>query len=388
MSFALALTSLFVTQDYRPSTPVEIYTAPMVAPTNILGMGGAAQALATGSGAMLLNPAAMAVRYDYNGAKWFDWDFSIDYLISAGTTDIENAGRNPDNESVQVLDASFGLNLGKLGVGLSLDSIDQRTCPPDVPACGTDTRLSINTLLGALSASYAFLNGEVTAGAALIIPSASFKNGEFENTPRYSGSAFSFGVVVRPHSHPLRLGLSARLRTDGSRDGGGDNAQVGSLFLPDQLESPWQIAGGIAWSFGDKPLNLRNSFGDPRIVNEDLDPLRRSYLVVAADVVLIGPGGGAIGRGAWLLSENQLAGPRTNVSVRMGAESEFWPNQMRGRIGSYWEPSRFDASNGRLHGTVGFDFRLFELFWVWRLSGVFDYARDYRNLGVSIGFWH
>jgi hypothetical protein len=351
-------------------------------------MVGAAQARATGSGAMLMNPAAMAVRYDYNVGNWFDWDFSFDYLVSAGNTDIENAGRDPDDESVQLLEASLGFNFGRLGVGLSFDSLEQRTCQNPGGTCAVEDRLRINTLLGALSASYAFLDGEVTAGASIILPSASFKEGDSATTPRYSGSALAFGVVVRPHGHPLRLGLSARLRIDATRDGGGDNAQAGELFIPDALEAPWQVAGGVAWSFGDKPLNLRNSFGDPRVVDEELDQLRRSYLTVAADVVLIGSSSGATGRGAWLDGLEQAAGRTSSVSVRLGAESEFWPNQMRGRIGSYYEPSRFDASDGRIHGTAGFDFRLFELIWVWRLSGVFDYARDYRNLGVSIGFWH
>ncbi len=389
MSLALVLTSLVITQDYRPSTPVEVYVAPIVAPSNILGMGGAAQALATGSGATLMNPASMAVRYDYNGAAWFDWDFSLDYLASAGSSDIENSGRDPENESAELLAASLGFNFGRLGVALAFDSQQTRFCPAAVATCDVSNRLRINTLLGTLAASYAFLDGEVTGGVALIVPSASFTAGnDEEQNPRYSGSALALGVVVRPHGQPIRLGLSVRLPVDATRDGGGDNDQIEDRFIPDALGAPWQVAGGVAYSFGDKPLNLRNSYGDPRIANEDLDQLRRSYLTVAADVVLIGTGNGATGRGAWIERTEQLAGRRPSVSVRLGAESEFWPNQMRGRVGSYYEPSRFDASDGRIHGTVGFDLRLFELIWVWRLTGVFDYARDYRNFGVSIGFWH
>lgn len=385
---ALALTSLVIAQSYRPSTPVEIYVAPIVAPANILGMGGAAQALATGSGALLMNPASMAVRYDYNGANWFDWDFSLDYLVSAGNTDIENAGRNPQNEGVQLLEASLGFNFGRLGVGLALDSQDTKFCFVGA-ACSPESRLRINTLVGALGVSYAFLEGEVTGGISLIVPSASFQGGNSaEQTPRYSGSAVALGVVVRPHGYPLRVGLSARLRTDPTRDGGGDNAQVGERYIPDALEVPWQVAGGIAWSVGDKKLNLKNSFGDPTIVSEQMDPLRRSYLTLATDLVLIGDGNGATGRGGWIDNREQTAGRTVSLSVRAGAESEFWPDQMRGRVGTYYEPARFDAASGRMHGTVGFDFRLFKLIWVWRLSGVFDFARDYRNLGVSLGFWH
>src|SRR6478609_7277424 len=106
--FALGV---ILAQTYRPSTPVEVYVAPIVAPTNILGMGGAAQALATGSGAILLNPAAMAVRYDYNGGRHFDWDVSFDYLLSAGHVDVENSGRAPQSEGVDLLLASLGVNI-------------------------------------------------------------------------------------------------------------------------------------------------------------------------------------------------------------------------------------------------------------------------------------
>jgi len=387
VTFALAVAGLVVTQAYRPSTPVEIYVAPIVAPTNILGMGGAAQALATGSGAILMNPAAMAVRYDYNGGRWFDWDFSFDYLLSAGHVDIENSGRNPKDEGVDLLMASLGVNLGRLGIALGFDSQGTKTCLPN-PTTGKCDELRINTLLGSIAVSYAFLNGEVTAGASLILPSASFQQGDESTRPRYNGNAFAFGVVVRPHSHPIRLGLSSRLRIDSTRDGGGDNAQIGERFIPDRLEVPWQIAGGVAWSFWGKPLNYRNSFGDPTIENQAPDPNNRAYLTVAMDLVLIGTGNGASGRGAWLQQVEQTAGRSVGTSVRAGAESEFWPNQMRARVGSYWEPSRFDATSGRIHGTIGFDYRLFEFIWEWRLSGVFDKARYYQNLGVSIGFWH
>jgi hypothetical protein len=389
MSLALALTSLVVTQDYRPSTPVEIYVAPVVAPTNYLGMGGAAQAMATGSGAILLNPAAMAVRYDYNGHRWFDWDFSFDYLLSAGHVDIENSGRDPDHEKVDLIAGSLGVNLGRLGLAIAVDSQQTRSCTPGFScAPGGEGRLEINTLLGVLSASYAFLNGEVTAGLSLIVPSATFHVANDEAKPRYSGTSVGAGVVVRPHGYPMRLGLSTRLNTDSTRDGAGDNAQVKDRYLPDHLFLPWQIAGGVAYSFFEKPMNLHNSFGDPTIENEALDEMRRRYLTVAADVVVIGKGEGASGRGAWLDGVEQTAGRAASVSVRVGAESEFWPNQMRGRIGSYYEPTRFDATGGRIHGTVGFDFRLIQLIWVWRLTGVLDKARDYANLGVSIGFWH
>ena len=42
------------------------------------------------------------------------------------------------------------------------------------------------------------------------------------------------------------------------------------------------------------------------------------------------------------------------VGARLGAEWEALPGRLRARLGTYWEPSRFDGVGGRIHGTDGF----------------------------------
>ena len=71
----------------------------------------------------------------------------------------------------------------------------------------------------------------------------------------------------------------------------------------------------------------------------------------------------------------------------MGLDSEFWPFRMRGRLGSYFEPSRNHGVGGRLHGTLGADLRLFQLIWQWRLGVACDLAQRYLNSTLSIGLW-
>jgi hypothetical protein len=71
---------------------------------------------------------------------------------------------------------------------------------------------------------------------------------------------------------------------------------------------------------------------------------------------------------------------------------EAIPGRLRLRTGSYWEPERFAGVGGRIHGTFGFEVRALE-FHAWglrrgKLGATFDGARRYRNLGLSIGFWH
>jgi hypothetical protein len=78
--------------------------------------------------------------------------------------------------------------------------------------------------------------------------------------------------------------------------------------------------------------------------------------------------------------------------VRGGLEYEWLPGRLRLRAGSYWEPNRFEGVPGRLHATMGIEGRALE-FEAWgrhrgRLTLTADLAAGYRNIGVSIGFWH
>jgi hypothetical protein len=78
--------------------------------------------------------------------------------------------------------------------------------------------------------------------------------------------------------------------------------------------------------------------------------------------------------------------------VRGGAEYEWLPGRLRLRAGTYWEPARYDDVGGRLHLTFGTELRVVE-FRLWgrrrfELSLTGDVAVRYRNVGLSIGFWH
>jgi hypothetical protein len=77
-------------------------------------------------------------------------------------------------------------------------------------------------------------------------------------------------------------------------------------------------------------------------------------------------------------------------------ESEVLPHILRLRAGSYYEAERVNLTPSRVHGTGGFDVRLFEWdvfglvkpFDYWQLSVAADAARAYLNTSFSIGFWH
>jgi hypothetical protein len=145
---------------------------------------------------------------------------------------------------------------------------------------------------------------------------------------------------------------------------------------------PWSVAVGAAYRFAPTPWNPRvdTLFRDERA------------LLIAADVVVTGAVRDGHGLEAFARHRMQRSGRHVVVSPRLGAELELIPGWLRVRAGTYWEPARFDAVSGRLHGTTGFDLRLFEVpvgRRVYRphLSLVIDAAPRYGNLGVSIGFW-
>ena len=104
----------------------------------------------------------------------------------------------------------------------------------------------------------------------------------------------------------------------------------------------------------------------------------------------------AVGIESFLQRVVARSGERVSLSPRLGIETEFVPNWVRVRMGTYGEPTRFVTSSNRLHGTFGFDvklfpwsvFGLFEDGTEWRLSAAVDAAPRYLGWGAGIGVWH
>jgi hypothetical protein len=120
------------------------------------------------------------------------------------------------------------------------------------------------------------------------------------------------------------------------------------------------------------------------------------YLLVSGALVVSGKAVEAVGVDALLTQEVNRSGEKVVYSPRLGAESEVWPNLLKLRAGGYLEPTRFETSSPRLHGTVGFDVRLlrwnvFGLWpedYLWRLGLSADVSQRYLVAGFSIGGWY
>jgi len=123
--------------------------------------------------------------------------------------------------------------------------------------------------------------------------------------------------------------------------------------------------------------------------------LSRLYLLVTTEVLITGPTDHGIGLEGFFAQQWQHAGEEVTLGYRLGLEGEPWPSRIKLRIGGYLEPSRFQGVGYRVHGTGGFDLRLFS----WDLFGLvdefdvragatIDVAARYTDWGVSVGFWH
>ncbi len=231
----------------------------------------------------------------------------------------------------------------------------------------------------------------------------------------------------------------------------------GGVIIPGSVTLPWEIEAGFALQLGPRPLNPR--WIDPhdhdaalkhaielaraRRRGEDLatlmetDPAERAKkqaelasaeaaieviedqhlaieeaallaqrkarydnwprekILVLASVLVTGASEDAIALEDFFAQRLEAYGEHATWSPRVGIEAEPIPGWLKGRVGSYLEPSRFEGIAARQHFTTGFDVKLFawDVFGllrgqVWRLSAVADVAPRYTDWGVSVGAWH
>jgi hypothetical protein len=121
----------------------------------------------------------------------------------------------------------------------------------------------------------------------------------------------------------------------------------------------------------------------------------RQKLLLVTSVLVTGASADAIALEDFFEQKLEAYGDRATVSPRFGIEAEPIAGWLKGRVGSYLEPSRFDGIATRQHFTTGFDVKLFR--WngfgitpgqVWRISGAADVAPRYTDWSLSLGAWH
>jgi len=269
------------------------------------------------------------------------------------------------------------------------------------------------------------------------------------------GAAFRSAVSTNPDPQSRVLPNS-----EGDRIIGTVGDPANSFWLPDRVEQPWDLNLGLAVQMGPRPFNAAWTDPADRVdvarvavarrqmerayrrallvrryateggldaVTEDaidaeldgdeaMDELHvkrvardlrqrmklayarlpRPYALLAISLVLTGSINDAVGIESFLQRVVARSGEKLVYSPRLGLETEVVPGWLKLRAGTYGEPTRFASSSARVHGTLGFDakvfpwsaFGLFEEDTQWRLTTSLDAAARYLGWGVSVGVWH
>ena len=378
MTLAVALIA-FASARARAQT-LDLYQGTVIGSPRLVAMGGTVAAVSEDMTATLVTPAAMAFRPP-GATGWWDWDFYADTLVASRDTDLTNSGlpASPDRP-VEAAAGGVCMYFGKWGVALSGAGVSYGL--PPAAASALPTTLSVNG--SQVTVGRPFLDGRLGTGVSLAVGDFSIRQGD---TTLFDVTAASFagGVSLRLPEKPWRAGLFGQLPTMSGTvtNNCADPTNCNGFVPPTAGKMPWQLGGGFAWRFGPTAWNEpgQTLFRDERA------------LVVTGDIALIGPVSGGMSVAGFAAQMPQASGRTINVSVRAGAEAEVLPGRLRVRAGSYWEPERIEGRGGRIHGTLGAEFKLFTFsFWGRerrvRVAFAADLADRYQNIALSLGFWH
>ncbi|MBX3247907.1 MAG: hypothetical protein KF901_12070 [Myxococcales bacterium] len=123
--------------------------------------------------------------------------------------------------------------------------------------------------------------------------------------------------------------------------------------------------------------------------DELYESLPRRYLLISLDLLLHGPIANGVGIDAFFAQQRRARGEQWSGTFRLGLEAEPWAHRLKVRAGTYVEQARYAGVAARVHGTFGFEVRLFHALGVtWRANFVIDGARDYLSWGLGVGVWH
>ncbi|MEZ4430881.1 MAG: hypothetical protein R3F65_00605 [bacterium] len=360
---------------------VDFFQGPVVASGRVLGMGGAFVGVGEGAEGHLQNPAAFAVRAAPFVDDWFDWDVTLSTLVVGRDDgiDVEQAGGPASFDRSQYTQLGFNVKFGEHGFG-----VHGRGQGYDFTVVRDLLRTPVRYDQSFVGLGYGlhlfdgwYVGGLLYGGiAALAVEGA--------QVAAVTGGGVVLGGLYAPPGESWRLGARWRTPVVG-RDFEGDEAERG-LSVPDAIAVPWELGVGGSVMLGPRVYNVAPSFGHGEPPARDG---ARRYLLLAAEVVVTGPApAGAVGVSAFYGAAARRSGEEASVSLRVGGEAEIVEDLLVLRGGSYYEPNRYREYEGRVHLTGGFDLRLFELVWEWEAGAVIDWAPEYLNWGVGVGFWY
>ena len=230
---------------------------PVLASSRIVGMGGAATALATDVSGVSWNPAAFGSRPVWE----IDW-FEIDPMVSVsapgvfGNHDLFNSGRDLPVDQASFATLGARMQFGRLGTGFTFRA-------HGYTATSGEEAVRFELQEGHLGAAYAFVDGQIVAGAGLRLAGldVTLVSGVDEGLVTLSGASPELGVLWKPNGQPFRLGLSyhAPVYSRETEAAGVEEADglrlVRGYVLPEHVHMPWSVRLGLAWQLGPRVLN-------------------------------------------------------------------------------------------------------------------------------------
>jgi hypothetical protein len=356
---------------------IELYEGVAIGDTCQVGMGGAGAAVIIGSAGALLDAAAPVIKSTTDNDSW-SWDYHFDFLTGRFSTDYDNNGTvSSKGGGAQLFTGGLAFRYRTWAAALTVTS-------QSAPVEDANPALDAQNLRAKFAVSHFIRDWDLAVGVGVQTATFQLLTPFNQELFAITGGGGLIGGTWLPSGENFRASAAFESAIIGAevRTSTCDPNACQGYILPNHVESPARTILGGAYRFGPTAWNTQV---DTRFRDEQA-------LTIAADLVVTGTSPNANGVEAFGMQELQPSGRRVSISVRGGAEFEWLPGRLRVRGGSYWEPGRFDNISGRLHGTFGIDLRALE-FELWgmrrgRLSATGDIAARYRNIALSIGFWH
>lgn len=239
---------------------LRIWSGPVLAPSRVLGLAGAYQAVAEDLAGFAVNAAAPAVRTAYSW-DWFDYD--LDFSIS-----LPNLFRPRDGE-YGGLPISFdytgwvfltlggNVQLGPWGFGVE-SNLERFDLTPD-NAVGAESYRGTLTRTTMLAARQ-FFDGDLVIGSGFRYVGFSISGvtpeGARNTLVNVGGIAPEIGFLLRPEETWFRFGATYRMGVTTGSPGPNDQLKVNKWTIPQAVNLPWEFDVGFAFQGGPRPLNV------------------------------------------------------------------------------------------------------------------------------------
>ncbi len=210
-------------------------------------------------------------------------DDHLDWLFASLSTDAENSGLMPANQSGGTDTVTAGISLRVGDWAGALTGTIQSTQVQGIDGAGTSVPLNGELLRAQFALARWLPRIDVAIGAALDVGQFSLNEGSgFGGQQLFAISAIGgeVGATWIPTGRSLRLGANAQtgLRGGGIVGAACDPLNCNGYILPGQIVAPWQLAVGAAYRFGPTPWNILY----PAVFRDE------AALTVVADLVVIG----------------------------------------------------------------------------------------------------